>query len=296
MDKRKRNITALGLLTLVAAVVFFWGMYYLLGNPVLTGGMDVVVAVEDGAGVKRGDRVQLQGVEVGSVREVELVPGNGVMLELRLRDGLELPADTRAAVTGDVFGAHQVDLVPGTALVRLEVGDTIRGVATPPLPELAAGLSVQAGEVLAAADELLSPEAVRNVHATAEVLPESARELRAAFAELRLASAALRRTAEDVEAAETGESMARAASAFEQTALALTEAANGVQRSLGTMERSLGSLASVMAKIDDGQGTLGRLVNDSSLYMEFNQTLREIGALTNDIRERPGRYINLRIF
>jgi phospholipid/cholesterol/gamma-HCH transport system substrate-binding protein len=296
MDKGKRNITALGLLTLVAAVVFFWGMYYLLGNPVLTSGMDVVVLLDDGAGVKRGDRVQLQGVEVGSVRSVDLVEGGGVRIELRLDDDLGLSADTRAAVRGDVFGAHQVDLQPGIALVSLEEGDTIRGTATPALPDLAANLSVQARDVLAAADSLLSPEAVRNVHATAEVLPGSARELQAAFSELRLASAALRRTAEDVEAAETGESMARAAAAFEQTALALTEAANGMQRSLGTMEQSLGSLASVMAKIDDGQGTLGRLVNDSSLYLEFNQTLREIGALTNDIRERPGRYINLRIF
>ena len=56
------------------------------------------------------------------------------------------------------------------------------------------------------------------------------------------------------------------------------------------------SFASVMAKIDQGQGTLGRLVNDSSLYMEFHQTLREMRLLAGDIRERPGRYINLRIF
>jgi phospholipid/cholesterol/gamma-HCH transport system substrate-binding protein len=62
------------------------------------------------------------------------------------------------------------------------------------------------------------------------------------------------------------------------------------------MERSLGSFASVLDKIDQGRGTLGRLVNDPSLYVELNQTLREMSQLAADIRERPSRYINLRIF
>jgi phospholipid/cholesterol/gamma-HCH transport system substrate-binding protein len=62
------------------------------------------------------------------------------------------------------------------------------------------------------------------------------------------------------------------------------------------MERSLNTFTSVLAKIDEGQGTLGRLVNDSTLYFEFHQTLREMGALATDIRERPQRYINLRVF
>jgi phospholipid/cholesterol/gamma-HCH transport system substrate-binding protein len=295
MDKRKRNITALGLLTVVATVVFFWGLYYLLGNPVLKGGMDVVVALDDGAGLKRGDRVQLQGVEIGSVRGVQLAEG-GVTADLRLNDNVLLAADTRASVRGDVFGAHTVDLVPGAAMVKLEEGDTIRGAATPALPDLAADLSARAQSVLLAADSLLSPEAVRDVHATAEVLPESARELRAAFVELRAASAALRRTAEGVEAAQTGEAVSRAVAEVERTAQALTAAASTMEQSLGTMRESLGSFASVMAKIDGGEGTIGRLVNDPSLYDEFHQTLREISALTTDIRERPSRYINLRIF
>jgi phospholipid/cholesterol/gamma-HCH transport system substrate-binding protein len=295
MDKRKRNITALGLLTLVATVVFFWGLYYLLGNPVLKGGMDVVMALADGGGLKRGDRVQLQGVEVGSVRSVRLAE-RGVTVELRLNDRVLLPADTYASVRGDVFGAHTVDLLPGVALVKLEEGDTIRGATTPALPDIAVNLSERARSLFDAADSLFSPAAVRDVHATAEVLPESARELRAAFAELRLASAALRRSAEGVEAAQTGQAVTRAVAEVERTAQALTAAASTMESSLGSMREGLGSLASVMAKIDGGAGTLGRLVNDSSLYLEFHQTLREIGALTTDIRERPSRYINLRIF
>ncbi len=291
MDKRKRNrnLAALGLLTIAAVGLFFWGLYYLLGNPVLKGGMDVVVALENGAGLKRGDRVHLQGVEVGSVRSVVLSGGQGVHVDVRLRDSFELPADTRAAVTGDVFGAHTLELLPGTARVRLEDRDTISGAAAAALPELAADVGARAASALSAVDALLSEQAVADIHATTAVLPASAAELRAAFGELRLAAAALRRTAENVESAQTGEAVNSAVAEVEQSARALTSAAE-------TMQRSLGSLASVMEKIDGGQGTFGLLVNDSSLYMELSNTLREMRALAADIRERPGRYINLRVF
>ena len=99
-DKRKRNVAALGALTILAVAVFFWGFYYLLGNPVFKGGMDVVVALDHGAGIKRGDRVLLQGVNVGSVKEVKLAEARGVIVTLRLNDRLPLPADTRARVSG----------------------------------------------------------------------------------------------------------------------------------------------------------------------------------------------------
>lgn len=296
MDKRNRNAIALGLLTIIGAFVFFWGLYFLLGTGVFTGGRDVIVALDDGGGLKRGDRVRLQGVEVGSVQSVRLTEANKVVAMLRLRQDVLLPADTRAAVSGDVFGAHSVDLEPGKSLLRLEERDTLYGMRAEALTDLASGLGEQArsvlsiaDSVLSAADSLLSPGTVADVRATAAVLPGTATQLRAAFVELRHASASLRRTAEAVEAANAGGALADAATEMRRSAQALTAAAN-------SMERSLDSFGSVMTKIDQGQGTFGRLVNDSSLYFEFHQAVREMGALATDIRERPQRYINLKIF
>jgi phospholipid/cholesterol/gamma-HCH transport system substrate-binding protein len=289
MDKRKRNVATLGLLTVVATVMFVFGMYWLLGTPLLRGGMDVAVILENGGGLKRSDRVQLQGVQVGNVTEVRLSPAGGVYVALRLNEGLALPTDTRAVVRGDVFGAHTVELIPGDAMLRLSTGDTIRGGTSPELSQIASDLSSRVESVLVSADALLSPDAVRDVHATAAVLPGGAHELRAAFEQLRFASAALRRTAERVETADTGERLNNTISEVERSARALTAAA-------ARMEESLGSFASVLGKIDNGNGTLGRLVNDTTMYHEFNHTLREMRALATDVRERPARYINLRIF
>jgi phospholipid/cholesterol/gamma-HCH transport system substrate-binding protein len=289
MDKRKRNLTTLGLLTVVATALFFWGLFWLLGTPLFQGGMDVSVVLANGGGLKRSDPVQLQGVRVGNVRDVQLNPTGGVLVRLRLDDRLALPTDTRAVVRGDVFGAHVVELIPGDAMLKLTAGDTIHGGSSPELSQIASDLSARVESVLVSADALLSPDAVRDVHATASVLPAGAQELRAAFEELRFASAALRRTAERVETADTGERLGATITEVERSARAMTAAA-------GRMEESLGSFASVLGKIDNGNGTLGRLVNDTTMYSELNNTLREMRALATDIRERPSRYITVRIF
>lgn len=288
MDKTKRNLAALGALTILAVGVFFWGLYYLLGNPVLRGGMDVIVSLPSGGGMKRGDRVTLQGVEIGSVKDIELHP-NGVTATLRLNQTYPLPADTRATVTGDVFGAHTLELIPGNALVKLEKGDTLGGVMAPALADAAAELSARAQTTLQRANELLSPAAVANLHATAAVLPSSAEQLRAAFAELRLASAALRRTAEGLEDAKTGQALNTAIGRVDSTARAMTQVAV-------SMDRSLGSLHSVFEKIDRGDGTLGRLVNDTSLYSNLNGAARDIRALAADMKANPKRYLTIDVF
>lgn len=289
MDKRYRNVAALGLLTIVATITLVWGAYYLMGTPFWRNGLELAVHLENGAGLKRGDPVRVQGVQVGTVRSVDLTRDWGVEAIVRLRDDLVLPADTRATVSGDVFGAHVVQLVPGGSPAPLQPGDTVRGLTEPQLTDLAGDLGEQARQVLTRADSLLSPEAVRDLHETAGALPETARELRLAFEQLRYASAALRQTTQDIAQARPADQLNSTMAEFENSAAALTAAA---QR----MEQSIGTLGSVLAKIDAGDGTLGLLVNDSSLYLRMHETLREVGALATDIRERPQRYINLRIF
>jgi len=289
MEIRARNVAGLGLMVLVAIGVFVWGLYYLLGDPVLAGGTQIYLALENGGGLKRGDRVYLNGVDVGLVRRVSLKGPGRVVVELRLEEDVRLPADTRAMIAGDVFGAHSVDLVPGTGMATLGRGDTIYGA---PVPELTTTLGVlgdQARRLLGSVDSLLSPQAVRDVHATTAVLPATAQELRGAFQELHLAATALRRSAESVEGAEPGPALASALKELEGSARAFGAAAQA-------LEQSLGSLASVLAKVDSGAGTLGLLVNDTSLYRDLQQAVREMRALAADVRERPGRYVTIKLF
>lgn len=289
MEYQIRNLTALGLLVIVAGVIFIWGFFFLMGDPPFTGGDEVVIVMNDGAGLNRGDRVQLQGVQVGTVRSVNLRPGKSVHVRIKVNSGVRLPADTRVVSRADVFGATTVDLLPGDALVMLQGGDTIRGYAQKALPDLASELGDQARVLLASADSLLSPTAVSDLRATASVLPGTAQQLQDAFAELTRAAAALRRMAEEIEHAQTG---ARTG----ETLAEVSASARAATAALTTMDASLHSFASVMNKIDRGEGSLGRLVNDTTLYGELSATLREVRELTADVKENPRKYVTVRVF
>jgi len=289
MEYRYRNVTALGLLVLVAGALFVWGFSFMMGRPILTGATGVVMTLQNGGGLNRGDPVQLNGVQVGTVQDVKLLPAGSVTVGLRLNDDIRLPADTRAVVKSDVFGAHVVSLVPGQALVKLEKGDTIRGMTAQALPELASDLGGQARTLLTRADSLLSPATLQDMRATAAVMPDIAQELRATLNEFRLAAASLKRTSQELESAKTGAALASTLHEMEGSARSFNEASV-------TLNRSLVSLASVLDKVDRGEGTLGLLVNDTTLYGRLNSTLEEVRALAADVRRNPKRYVSIRIF
>ena len=289
MDKRTRNLAAIGLLMLVAGGLFVWGLYFLMGNPIWRGTTDVVLMLEDAAGLKRNDRVQVNGVQVGAVREVRLESPSRVRVDLRLDEGIQLPADTRARLKADVFGTTTVELVPGSDARMLVEGDTIRGLAVRALPDLVATLGGQAESILTSADRLLAPEVVADLRAVAAAMPAGAQEMLTLLREMRAAAESLRRTAKQVEDAETGAALAASLEELKRSARAFTSAASA-------MEQSFTSLASIMAKIDSGDGTLARLVNDPGLYAELEGALREVRLLATDVRENPRRYVTIDIF
>lgn len=289
MDKRTRNLAAIGLLMLVAGGLFVWGLYFLMGNPIWRGTTDVVLMLEDAAGLKRNDRVQVNGVQVGAVREVRLESPSRVRVDLRLDEGIQLPADTRARLKADVFGTTTVELVPGSDARMLVEGDTIRGLAVRALPDLVATLGGQAESILTSADRLLAPEVVADLRAVAAAMPAGAQEMLTLLREMRAAAESLRRTAKQVEDAEAGAALAASLEELQRSAKAFTSAANA-------MEQSFTSLASIMTKIDSGDGTLARLVNDPGLYAELEGALREVRLLATDVRENPRRYVTIDVF
>ena len=64
----------------------------------------------------------------------------------------------------------------------------------------------------------------------------------------------------------------------------------------GTLDRSSRSLESVMARIDRGEGTLGKLTRDDALYNNLNAAAVNLNKLAEDVRAQPRKYINLKIF
>jgi phospholipid/cholesterol/gamma-HCH transport system substrate-binding protein len=55
-------------------------------------------------------------------------------------------------------------------------------------------------------------------------------------------------------------------------------------------------LNSVLAKVDSGGGTAGRIINDPAIYNDVHALLARFDSLTADLKNNPKRYINVHIF
>ena len=62
------------------------------------------------------------------------------------------------------------------------------------------------------------------------------------------------------------------------------------------LDVAMESLRSVLARIDRGEGTLGRLSTDEALYVSLNKAAESLTALLGDLQANPSKYINISIF
>ena len=70
----------------------------------------------------------------------------------------------------------------------------------------------------------------------------------------------------------------------------------GLGKTLSSLESTVANLDMIMAKIEKGDGTLGKLMNDKELYTNLNSASRELDLLLQDFRLNPKRYVNVSVF
>ena len=69
-----------------------------------------------------------------------------------------------------------------------------------------------------------------------------------------------------------------------------------LQRSEQNLHGAIAKADSVLGKVNRGEGTLGLLINDQSLYRNSDSLLVDLRTLINDFRKDPKRYFALRVF
>jgi phospholipid/cholesterol/gamma-HCH transport system substrate-binding protein len=73
-------------------------------------------------------------------------------------------------------------------------------------------------------------------------------------------------------------------------------AADKLERLSGRLDSLRASIQSVSEKVDRGQGTLGKLVNDDRLYTDLSGAVHSLRVLVEDIKANPKKYLKVEIF
>lgn len=282
------------LLTVAAAVGIVGTIWLTRGG--LSSGYPLYTRFAWGQNLKQGQPVQLAGVSVGYVDAVKLRDDGFLDVVLRVQDEYRIPRNSRAAVVPvGIFGDVAVALQPKSpSPIHYQPGDTVPAGQSPPgIAEILARVDTIGRRVstitAALEDQLVGGGALRDVRQTIDAAQQLTLQLNRVAAEqsqnLTATMASLRRTASAVDPAIVDSTLRnfRAASAN----------LNAMSAELGT---AVGRLDSLLAGLEAGQGTAGKLLSDTLLYADLRRVVQHVDSLMADIKRNPRKYINLRIF
>jgi phospholipid/cholesterol/gamma-HCH transport system substrate-binding protein len=249
-------------------------------------------------GLGAGDEVLVNGMRKGAVHSMTLF-GDGVIINLGLSREIQITNACRVAIKNHGLMGEKVIAVD----LRLEgepysTRDTIPGEFEQGMPEVLASLGVAVNGIKSLAVELdsLSSSLGRGgMVATLQNLRKTSEQLRLAVEENR---AQLHATLENFAAtAKSTRAMTTDHEAqIKRTVDHFASAAENLDHLSGRLDSLRTSLQSVAGKLDRGQGSLGRMVNDDKLYTDLAVSAKALRSLIEDVRSNPQKYFKFSVF
>jgi len=293
-----------GAALLLTVLVFFAGVRFFQALPLFDQGYVLTAEFEEAGGLSRGNPVEMKGMNVGTVSSLELDQTEQVVrVRLRMNEGIQVPEGSNARVAGfsGVTGVRVV-IDPGPASnPPLSSGQAL---SPPPQGTILERLSDQVPTLATKTDSVLT-----STNATMGALD---RQLNDPESDLRATLRALRGTMESVERVADTERESiqdllqnlRAVSddlrrftdergdSLNVTVDRLNSSLARLERSLASFERTSATLDEMTRKMNEGTGTVGRLLNDPSLYRRLDTTAARTTRLLLDFQNDPSRYVD----
>jgi phospholipid/cholesterol/gamma-HCH transport system substrate-binding protein len=295
MDLTYKQEVGVGALVLAGLTLFVVGLFWFSGRSIRHKGVYAQVVFTNVSGLKEGDPVLVSGVKVGRVSKVSLERVGRVTVTLEL-SGEERPrTDASATIASlDFFGAKFVNYIPGSKDEFLPSTSVIVGTKSQELTEIASGVATRANELLGNATGLVSAQLSEDIHNTLIATQRGMTALTDVtkgplVTQSTNSLAALERV------------MARldtllGSANVKGTGLRFDTLSANLQRLTAELSQSTTALNDLLGKVNRGEGTLGKMATDTLLYGNLNKTLDALTKLMNDLRERPGRYLTVKVF
>lgn len=274
------------------------------------GGYLLELRTDNVAGLAKNGEVLMAGIQVGVIEDIRL-EGNKALVVLRIKEGVELPADSSANLkTHGVLGEKYVSITPGTDSVSVRQGGRI-GTGPPPgdLDRLVRSLNDVVFDVKKITERLANVLGTQEaqdkmedivsglrdtVVATKDILAENRKNLRSSIENMSVLTETLKAIVDtnrgNIDS--TFSNMAGVTSKLNDLVAEnrrnLHDAIanlNGVGLKLNT---TLETVQSVVRKIDDGDGTMGKLVNNPALYDDLQVTVHDLKRMMAGLNAGEG--------
>ena len=312
-----RKETKIGIVVIIAIALLFIGFNFLKGIYIFDKSRTFYGIYDKVNGLEKSNPVVLNGFKVGQIKNIEIIQdGSGnLLVTLSVNKEFNIPKDSKALLrAADLLGSMQIQLVLGKSAVLAQSGDTLKPDIEKDLVE---GVNEQLKPIKRKAEGLIS--SVDSVIKVIEVIlnPQSQNNLVQSFKGINDAIASLQRTSFRIDTLVLEEKVRIGEILENINKLSVVLAANGgelnniiknfsqisdtlakakISETLLNANAALTTVNDMVEKINNGEGSLGMLINNPELYNKLESASTNLDLLMEDIRVNPNRYVQFSVF
>ena len=296
----KSKLFWIGLFVSGGVVLFLSAILYLTDDSIDTE-YKFSVIFENGMGVQSGSDVKMIGQQIGQVSNVRILDGrNGVVVELSINDklGIMIPNNSTFQVKASIFGETHVQINPGEGTSYVETGELLTGE----IPTEAYDIDPVVKDLSAFSRQLSSTLTDKEVRALQSII-NNADSLVSETKNTLMISKEIGQIVSNLEAfsydlklmgSNLGEGFQPKISKIDSILDKMESFSNKLEpasEGLESFEKSMAALQSLIEGMNEGKGSLGKLLKDEALYDNLNEVVDNTNDLINDVKENPTKYV-----
>ncbi len=289
---------AAGVAIFVAVVIFIVGYLYLKNVTFRADLYPLSIQFKNVTGLEPSDIVSVSGLKIGRVKNFQLT-GMEVLVDIEINPDINLPKNSRAHIKSlGMVGEKFIDIIPGNSTEILKAGDLIFGTSASDFSDISRtveGLLHQAEQFLNQVQSVFN-----------KVFDDATqRDFKEGLLHLRKLSSALERNTAHIESSlanfddistNLNEMLVQRREKVETSIDNFYNASNRLEGLTNKLDTSLTSVQTLLTKIENQEGALGKVIYRDELYNDFRHLTSELDALVQDFKKRPQKYLNLKVF
>tara|TARA_B100000214_G_scaffold115562_1_gene81610 strand:+ start:11621 stop:12553 length:933 start_codon:yes stop_codon:yes gene_type:complete len=292
----------IGLVAIFSIIVLIFGINYLKGLNMFNSSKYFFAKYENIGGLKVGSFVLVNGFQVGSVSNIELLTNDNqnLLVTVNINYDISIPINTICKIVNqDLMGTKGINLILGNDTVLANIGDTlISGIESSLQDEVNAQilpLKIKTEDLIGSVDSVM-------MIITAILNKDTRENLKNSFASLDTTFELMSHTMIQINQVvdHNDERISNIVKNIESNNHNITKIlenfsniSEGIAKS--NINNLLNSLDHISNKINKSEGSLGMLIHDEDLYINLKNSSKELENLINDIKENPKRYVRFSI-
>ncbi|WP_316815049.1 MlaD family protein [Pedobacter nyackensis] len=305
------NETKVGIMAAFSITLLIIGYNFLKGNAIFSN--ETVLYAKythvDGLGVSKP--VLINGFQIGRVDKLQLQSDGTILATLKINGKYEIPKNSIAKLEGtDLLGSKAIVMALGTGTDYAQDGDTLNANVAKGLLETVQPVQKKAeliigkmDSILTSVNSILNPDFQKNVDKSFNSIASTLTSLEATSKKVDnlVGSEGSRVSAilANVEAISNNlKKNNEKINAILDNINTVTDqvAAANFKQTIDNANKAMADLQSIVSKVNNGEGSLGMLVNDAKMYENLNNASKNLDNLMIDLKQNPKRYVHFSIF